>query len=435
MKVLVIGSGGREHALVWKLACSQKVKKIYIAPGNPGTGDWGENIPIEALDFSALAKFAREKGVDLAIVGPEEPLARGIVDYFQEKGLRIFGPDKKAAQLEGSKVFSKGFMKKYQIPTAEYEVFTDPEEAITYIKEKDFPIVIKAEGLAAGKGVIVAWTMEEALEGINSILVDKVYGSAGARIVVEEFLAGEEATILAFTDGKTIVPMLASQDHKQVFDNDQGPNTGGMGAYAPAPIVDEALMKRVFQEILQPTLKGLQEEGIDFKGVLYCGLMIKDGVPKVLEYNVRFGDPEAQVILPLLKTDLVEIAEAVIEGRLEELEIEWYDQKALCVVMASGGYPGEYVTGKEITGLEELSAREDIQVFQAGTKLEDGKLLTAGGRVLAVTAWGASFREVIEKAYAGVEKIKFPDAHFRRDIGGKIFKDREKYKQKSLREV
>jgi len=277
--------------------------------------------------------------------------------------------------------------------------------------------------------------MEEALEGINSILVDKVYGSAGARIVVEEFLAGEEATILAFTDGKTIVPMLASQDHKQVFDNDQGPNTGGMGAYAPAPIVDEALMKRVFQEILQPTLKGLQEEGIDFKGVLYCGLMIKDGVPKVLEYNVRFGDPEAQVILPLLKTDLVEIAEAVIEGRLEELEIEWYDQKALCVVMASGGYPGEYVTGKEITGLEELSAREDIQVFQAGTKLEDGKLLTAGGRVLAVTAWGASFREVIEKAYAGVEKIKFPDAHFRRDIGGKIFKDREKYKQKSLREV
>jgi len=423
LKVLVIGNGGREHALSWKLACSGKVKKIYIAPGNPGTGELGENIPIEALDFSALVKFARDEGVDLTFVGPEEPLVKGIVDRFQEEGLRIFGPNKEAARLEGSKVYSKWFMKKYQIPTAEYEVFDDAEEAIAYIKGKELPLVIKAEGLAAGKGVIVARTREEALAGVNSILVDKVYGSAGVRIVVEEFLTGEEATILAFTDGKTIVPMLVSQDHKQVYEKDQGPNTGGMGAYAPAPLVDQALMERVYREVLLPTLQGLQSEGIDYRGVLYCGLMIKDGVPKVLEYNVRFGDPEAQVILPLLKSDLVEIAEAVIEGRLEEREIEWHDKKSLCVVMASGGYPGEYATGKEITGLEEAGSLPDIQVFQAGTKWEGDKLLTAGGRVLAVTATGDSFEEVKEKAYRAVDKIYFPDFHVRRDIGWKIFRD------------
>lgn len=425
MKVLVIGSGGREHALTWKLACSGKVKKIFIAPGNPGTGELGENIPIEALDFSALVKFAREEGIDLTIVGPEEPLVKGIVDRFQEEGLRIFGPNQEAARLEGSKVYAKWFMKKYRIPTAEYEVFEDAEEAIEYIKGKELPLVIKAEGLAAGKGVIVARTLEEAVDGVNSILVDKVYGSAGIRIVVEEFLAGEEATILAFTDGKTIVPMLASQDHKQVYEKDQGPNTGGMGAYAPAPLVDEALMERVYREILLPTLRGLQGEGIDYRGVLYCGLMIKDGVPKVLEYNVRFGDPEAQVILPLLKTDLVEIAEAVIEGRLEKQQIEWHDKKALCVVMASGGYPGEYVTGKEISGLDKASSLPDIQVFQAGTKREGDRLLTAGGRVLAVTATGDTFKEVIEKAYEAVDQIYFPDFHVRRDIGWKIFKDQE----------
>ncbi|MFI5358424.1 MAG: phosphoribosylamine--glycine ligase [Halanaerobiales bacterium] len=425
MKVLVIGSGGREHALTWKLACSGKVKKIFIAPGNPGTGELGENIPIEALDFSALVKFAREEGIDLTIVGPEEPLVKGIVDRFQEEGLRIFGPNQEAARLEGSKVYAKWFMKKYRIPTAEYEVFEDAEEAIEYIKGKELPLVIKAEGLAAGKGVIVARTLEEAVDGVNSILVDKVYGSAGIRIVVEEFLAGEEATILAFTDGKTIVHMLASQDHKQVYEKDQGPNTGGMGAYAPAPLVDEALMERVYREILLPTLRGLQGEGIDYRGVLYCGLMIKDGVPKVLEYNVRFGDPEAQVILPLLKTDLVEIAEAVIEGRLEKQQIEWHDKKALCVVMASGGYPGEYVAGKEISGLDKASSLPDIQVFQAGTKREGDRLLTAGGRVLAVTATGDTFKEVIEKAYEAVDQIYFPDFHVRRDIGWKIFKDQE----------
>lgn len=423
MKVLVIGDGGREHSIVWKLARSSQVDKIYIAPGNPGTAELGENIAIDPMDFTALVSFVRERNIDLTIVGPEAPLVGGIVDFFREQGLKIFGPDKRAAQLEGSKVFSKRFMKKYQIPTAEYEVFDNAEKAIAYIKYKGLPIVVKAEGLAAGKGVIVAKTMTDAVAGVNSILIDKVYGSAGRRVVVEEFLTGEEATILAFTDGKTIVPMVASQDHKQVYDNDQGPNTGGMGAYAPAPGVDLSLQEKIYRELLLPTLYGLQKEGINYKGVIYFGLMIDAGEAKVLEYNVRFGDPEAQVILPLLKTDLLEIVDAVIDGTLEDLKIEWYEEKAISVVMASGGYPGRYVKGKKITGIELVSSMKDILVFQAGTRMEDGQLLTDGGRVLAVTATGDSFRKVMEKVYLAVEDIYFHGSHFRRDIGKKIFKD------------
>jgi len=422
MKVLVVGNGGREHCLVWKLAQSKYVDSLYTAPGNPGTGMFGENIGIDALDIDGLLKFALEKGIDLTFIGPEAPLVEGIVDRFEEAGLRVFGPTRKAALLEGSKVFSKGFMKRYGIPTAEYMTFDDAEEALDYIKKKGAPIVIKAEGLAAGKGVVVAKELSDAVEAVESMLIENKFGSSGERIVVEEYLEGEEATVLAFVDGETIVPMIPSQDHKQAYDDDRGPNTGGMGAYAPAPLVDERMMEKVKREILLPTLEGLKCEGIDYKGVLYTGILIKEGLAKVIEYNVRFGDPEAQVVLPLLKTDLVEIALAVIEGRLSELEIEWFEEKALCVIMASGGYPMKYKKGKLITGISEVDSREDILVFQAGTKLIEGDLYTDGGRVLAVTATGISFEEVIEKAYSGVERLYFPDYHIRRDIGFKALK-------------
>ncbi|NLM97829.1 MAG: phosphoribosylamine--glycine ligase [Halanaerobiaceae bacterium] len=422
MKILVVGNGGREHCLVWKIAQSKYVDRIYTAPGNPGTAEYGENVDIDGLDIDNLLKFALEKEIDLTFVGPEAPLVGGIVDRFQGAGLKAFGPVKNAAILEGSKVFAKGFMKKYGIPTAEYKVFNNAEEALEYIKDKGAPIVVKAEGLAAGKGVVVAKELSTAVEAVESMLIEKKFGSSGQRIVVEEYLEGEEATVLAFVDGKTIVPMIASQDHKQAYDEDRGPNTGGMGAYAPAPLVDEKMMEKVKREILFPTLEGLKSEGIDYKGVLYTGILIKDGSPKVIEYNVRFGDPEAQVVLPLLKTDLVEIALAVIEGSLSELEIEWFDKKALCVIMASGGYPMEYEKGKLISGIDKVDGRDDLLVFQAGTKLVDGELYTDGGRVLAVTAIGSSFMEVIEKAYSGVEKIYFPDFHIRHDIGHKALK-------------
>lgn len=419
MDVLVVGSGGREHTLVWKLAQSSKVKNIYTAPGNAGTEGHGENISIEASDIDGLLDFARSKEIDLTVVGPEAPLAMGIVDRFQEAGMRIFGPQQKAAQLESSKVFAKNLMKKNGIPTADYNVFTEPKKAISYIKKKETPIVVKAEGLAAGKGVIVAGSKKEALEAINEIMVEEKFGKAGERIVVEEYLAGEEATVLAFVDGDTIKPMVPSQDHKQVYDNDRGPNTGGMGAYAPAPVVDDKLLKRVYREILEPTVTALKQEGIIYRGVLYCGLMIKNGHPRVLEYNVRFGDPEAQVVLPLLETDLIEVIEAVLEGRLQDIDISWSDKKALCVIMASGGYPVKYEKYKEITGLDTVREKEDLMVFQAGTAIKNEKLVTAGGRVLAVTATGDNFKEVMEKAYSGVEDINFEDAHYRQDIGQK----------------
>ncbi|MFP4020997.1 MAG: phosphoribosylamine--glycine ligase [Halanaerobium sp.] len=422
MNILLIGSGGRENALAWKLAQSSRVEELYIAAGNPGTAEFGENLEFDENNQEALLEFAVKEKIDITLVGPEAPLAAGIVDLFEKQGLKVFGPNQSAARLESSKAFSKELMQKYQIPTAAYKSFTEAEKAVEYIKKKGAPIVVKASGLAAGKGVIVAQTEEEAVAAVETIMKDEKFGEAGEKVVIEEFLEGEEATILAFCDGKSIVPMIASQDHKPAYDGGRGPNTGGMGAYAPAPVVTEEIKKDFKTEIMEPTLKALQSEGLDFKGIIYFGLMIKGGKAKVLEYNVRFGDPEAQVVLALLETDLVEIMEAVIEGKLDQVEIKWKDQKALCVVMASGGYPVEYEKGKEITGIREAAELEDIIVFQAGTRLEAGKLLTAGGRVLAVTALGNSLQEVIDKAYAGVEKINFADFHIRNDIGQKALK-------------
>ncbi|MFW6273919.1 MAG: phosphoribosylamine--glycine ligase, partial [Halanaerobium sp.] len=376
MNILLIGSGGRENALAWKLAQSSRVEELYIAAGNPGTAEFGENLEFDENNQEALLEFAVKEKIDITVVGPEAPLAAGIVDLFEKHGLKVFGPNQSAARLESSKAFSKELMQKYQIPTAAYKSFTEAEKAVEYIKKKGAPIVVKASGLAAGKGVIVAQTEEEAVAAVETIMKDEKFGEAGEKVVIEEFLEGEEATILAFCDGKSIVPMIASQDHKPAYDGGRGPNTGGMGAYAPAPVVTEEIKEDFKTEIMEPTLKALQSEGLDFKGIIYFGLMIKGGKAKVLEYNVRFGDPEAQVVLPLLETDLVEIMEAVIEGKLDQVEIKWKDQKALCVVMASGGYPVEYEKGKEITGIKEAAADQDIIVFQAGTRLEAGKLLT-----------------------------------------------------------
>ena len=422
MNILLIGSGGRENALAWKLAQSSRVEELYIAAGNPGTSEFGENLEFDENNQEALLEFAIKEKIDITVVGPEAPLAAGIVDLFEDNNLKVFGPRKAGAQLESSKAFSKGLMQKYEIPTAAYRSFTEADKAVEYIKEKGAPIVVKASGLAAGKGVIVAQTVEEAVAAVETIMKDEKFGDAGEKVVVEEFLEGEEATILAFCDGKTIVPMIASQDHKPAYDGGKGPNTGGMGAYAPAPVVTDQIRKQFKREIMKPTLEALQSEGLNFKGIIYFGLMIKDGKAKVLEYNVRFGDPEAQVVLPLLETDLVDIMEAVLKGELDQIEIKWKPKKALCVVMASGGYPVEYQKGKEITGIREAAADQDIIVFQAGTRLEGNKLLTDGGRVLAVTALGDSFQEVIDKAYQGVEKIYFEDFHIRNDIGHKALK-------------
>lgn len=422
MKILLIGSGGREHALAWKLAQSEKVKELYIAAGNPGTAKYGQNLALAQNNQKELLKFALKEKIDITVVGPEVPLAAGIVDLFKQQGLQVFGPNQSAARLESSKTFAKNLMQKYQIPTAEYKSFSKAEQAAAYIKEKGAPIVVKASGLAAGKGVIVAQTEVEALTAVKTIMKDEKFGEAGEKVVIEEFLKGEEATILAFCDGQTIVPMLASQDHKAAYDGGKGPNTGGMGAYAPAPVVTDKIEKYFEIEIMEPTLKALQSEGIDFKGVIYFGLMIKDGRAKVLEYNVRFGDPEAQVILPLLETDLVDIMQAVFKQNLGQLKIKWKDQKALCVVMASGGYPVEYEKEKAISGVKEAEKAESIIVFQAGTRLEGEKLLTDGGRVLAVTALGNSFRDVIDKAYCGIEKINFEGSQIRTDIGLKALK-------------
>jgi phosphoribosylamine--glycine ligase len=422
MNILLIGSGGRENALAWKLAQSSRVEELYIAAGNPGTAAYGKNLEFDESNQEALLEFALKEKIDITVVGPEAALAAGIVDLFEEHGLKVFGPNQSAARLESSKAFSKELMQKYQISTAAYQSFTDAKKAAEYIRTKGAPIVVKASGLAAGKGVIVAQTEIEAVEAVESMMQDEKFGEAGAEVVIEEFLEGEEATILAFCDGQTIVPMIASQDHKPAYDGGKGPNTGGMGAYAPAPVVTKQIEEDFKTEIMEPTLKALQSEGLDFKGVIYFGLMIKDQKAKVLEYNVRFGDPEAQVVLPLLETDLIDIMEAVVDEKLDQLKIKWKDQKALCVVMASGGYPVEYEKGKEITGIKEAESAEDIIVFQAGTRLEGDKLLTDGGRVLAVTALGNSFGKVIEKAYSGVEKINFEDFHIRNDIGQKALK-------------
>jgi phosphoribosylamine--glycine ligase len=419
MKVLVVGGGGREHALVWKVAQSPKVTKIYAAPGNAGIAQLAECAPIKAEDIPELLSFARDKAVDLTIVGPEGPLSMGIVNEFEKAGLRIFGPSGNAAEIEASKRFSKDLMKKYHIPTAEYGVFTDKAAAEAYISEKGAPIVVKADGLAAGKGVVVAETVAEALKALDLIMYQKAFGTAGDRVVVEECLRGEEASFMAFTDGKAVVPMASSQDHKRVFDADKGPNTGGMGAYSPAPIVTKKLERKIMETIMVPTVRAMEKEGRLFKGVLYAGLMIHDSEVKVLEFNARFGDPETQPVMARLDTDLIEIIEAILAGNLAKIDIKWKPESAVCVVMASGGYPGKYEKGKEIKGLEKAAERKNVMVFHSGTSIKNSKIVTDGGRVLGVTGLGAVVAAAIDTAYAGVQEISFDGAHYRRDIGAR----------------
>ncbi len=421
-KVLVIGSGGREHALCWKLSQSSKVKEVFCAPGNAGISQHATCVPIKASDIDGLAAFAREKGIDVTIVGPEAPLADGLVDRFAQEGLTVFGPSQKAAEIESSKVFTKDLMTKAGVPTGAYEVFTDPDKARAYIRKKGVPIVLKADGLAAGKGVIVARTMEEAEDAVDLILVQKAFGAAGERLVVEECLEGEEASFMAITDGKTVLPLATSQDHKPVFDNDQGPNTGGMGAYSPAPVVTEDLFQRIMDEIMRSTIDAMAKEGRPYQGVLYAGLMIEDHEPKVLEFNCRFGDPEAQPILMRMRTDLMDVIEAALEGRLDELNLEWDPRACVCVVMASGGYPGSYEKGKVIHGLDEVAKMDDVMVFHAGTAREGDDYVTAGGRVLGVTALGDTIEDAIRRAYEAVEKISWEGVHYRTDIGKKALK-------------
>jgi len=426
MKVLVIGSGGREHALVWKIMQSPKVSQIYCAPGNAGISKLAQCINIDANSIEKLVDFAQEEKIDLTVVGPELALSKGIVNEFNRKDLRIFGPSREAAEIESSKVFSKHLMKKYNIPTANYEVFQNSKEALNYIKQQTFPLVIKADGLAAGKGVFIVENMVQARDALDALMEEKKFGEAGRKVIIEEFLEGEEVSILAFCDGKTVVPMVSSQDHKKIFDNDQGPNTGGMGAYSPVPFYPNEFKKTVLEEILKPTVKGLQSERREYRGVLYAGLVLTEEGPKVLEFNARFGDPETQVVLPRLKTDLVDILNAVIDGSLHKINIEWEDNAVVCVVVASGGYPGKYQKGKVISGLERLENMKGIIVFHAGTKFQDGKIITSGGRVLGITAWDNTISKAKEKAYEGVEKIYFEDMYYRKDIAAKAIKEKDK---------
>ena len=419
MKVLVVGGGGREHALVWKIAQSPRVTKIYCAPGNAGISEQATIVPIKANDLNGLLEFALKEEIDLTIVGPEEPLTKGIVDLFESKGLSIFGSNQRAAKIEGSKAFAKEMMKKYCIPTASYEIFDDHKEAIAYIRRHGTPIVVKADGLAAGKGVIVCKTVEEAIQSVERIMVDKIFGEAGNRVVVEECLVGEEASYIAFTDGKVILPMASSQDHKPIFDRDEGPNTGGMGAYSPAPVVTDQVHEKILERVLRPIIQGMGEEGRPYKGVLYAGLMIHDGHPEALEFNARFGDPETQPVLMRMKGDIIPILEACIKGNLSQYQIEWDSRASVCVVMASKGYPGNYEKGKTIHGLKEVSQMKDVFVFHAGTALKDGQVITNGGRVLGVTGLGEDISRAIEKTYEAVKKIAWDGVHYRKDIGKK----------------
>ncbi len=422
MKVLVIGGGGREHAIVWKLAQSKKVEKIYCCPGNAGISELAECVDISVNDHEGLVNFAKYEWIDMTIVGPEAPLSKGIVDVFEKRGLRIMGPTKAAAEIEASKVFAKEFMKKYNIPTAEYRVFTSYLHAEEYVRMKGAPIVIKADGLAAGKGVIVAKTVDEAIEALKKIMKERVFGDAGERVVVEECLTGEEASYLVFTDGDTILPMASSQDHKRVFDNDEGPNTGGMGAYSPAPVVTPEVEEKIIEKVMKPAIRGLKREGRKYRGVLYAGLMIKEGEPYVLEFNCRFGDPETQPLLTRLNTDLLEIAMAITEGRLSTMMLEWKPEASVCVVAASGGYPGSYEKGKPIKGLDRVKELEDVVVFHAGTAFKDGQIVTSGGRVLGVTALGKDIRQARDRAYQALGMIEFEGMHYRKDIGLKALK-------------
>lgn len=424
MRVLLIGGGGREHALAWKLVQSLKVEKLYAAPGNPGMAllQKCECINLNVDDLEGVADYAEEKSIDLTVVGPEAPLVAGIADVFKRRGLPVFGPSKAAAQLEGSKAFSKELMAKYDIPTAFFKICEDIDTAKAYVEEKGAPIVVKADGLAAGKGVVVAMTKQEALDAIDEMMGDHKFGAAGARLVLEEYMEGEEASLLAFTDGKTVVPMIAAQDHKRVFDGDEGPNTGGMGTYAPAPVMTDILRLKATELILKPVVEAMAKEGTPYQGCLYAGLMIKGESVKVVEFNCRFGDPETQVVLPLLDGDLAEIMLACATGTLDKVDVAWHNKAAVCVVMASGGYPESYEKGKEITGLNDAEADKNVVVFHAGTKESEGKIVTSGGRVLGVTAVDSSIKSARDRAYAAVEKIAFEKNFYRKDIAWRALK-------------
>ncbi len=425
MNILVVGQGAREHALAWKLVLSPRVARVWVAPGNGGTaaeGDKISNVSLSENDFTALIDFAQREEIGLTIVGPEVPLAAGIVDAFQSAGLRCFGPTAAAAQVEASKAFAKAFMARHHIPTAHYAVFTDYEQALDYLHQTDYEMVVKASGLAAGKGVIVPNSLEEAETALRQTMSERAFGAAGDEVVIEERLYGQEASVLAFCDGQTVVPMPAAQDYKPIFDGDQGPNTGGMGAYAPAPLVTPALYNEIVRTILQPAVDGLQAEGAPFVGILYAGLMITKAGPRLLEFNCRFGDPETQVILPLLENDLVDILEATLDEALDQVDVRWRSGAATTVVAASEGYPGSYLKGQQISGLNEASVLDGVAVFHAGTKrLTDGSLVTNGGRVLAVTGIGDDLRQAISRAYEGIAQINFQGMYFRRDIGTKAF--------------
>lgn len=416
MKILVIGNGGREHALVWKIAQSPRVTKLYCAPGNAGIEQLATCVAIQADDVAGLKAFVVSEKIDLTVVGPEAPLAAGIADEFRKAKLKIFGPTRAAAQLESSKTFSKELMARHHIPTASSQSFTSLEPALEYLDRQRAPIVVKADGLAQGKGVVVATTLEQARQALIDMLEKKTFGQSGSRVVIEEFLDGEELTIMAFTDGNTVVPMLPAQDHKRVGDGDTGPNTGGMGAYAPAPLGTPALCTAVLEQVLRPVVAAMSKAGSPFAGVLYAGLMIVKGKPYVLEFNARFGDPETEVILPLLKTDLVDVLEAVVEHRLDQLTVEWHNRSAVCVVMTSGGYPGAYPTGVPIAGLPEKVLSGDVLVYHAGTKRQGRDVVTAGGRVLGITGVGAHFQDAMQRAYEMVRMISFDGCHYRSDI-------------------
>lgn len=421
MKILMVGSGGREHALIMKLLESPKVEKIYCAPGNGGISAYAECFDVDACDIEGMLNLAKRLAVDLVFVAPDDPLALGMVDAFEEAGFKTFGPNKAAAQIEASKIFSKNFMKKHNIPTAEYEVFEDYDLAEKYIENLDkFPVVLKADGLALGKGVLICQDKKVALEGLKTLMVDRKMGKAGDKIVIEEFLTGPEVSVLAFTDGKTICPMVSSKDHKRALDNDKGLNTGGMGTIAPNPYYSEEMHEKCFNDIFMPTVDGMRKEGRSFKGCLYFGLMLTKDGPKVIEYNARFGDPEAQVVLPMLKTPLIDLVMAVIDENLEKIKIENYDGAAACVMIASGGYPVEYKKGYEISGLDDkgqLKDSEDVFIYHSGTKKENGKYLTNGGRVLGVVSKAKDLNTALDKVYKAIENISFDKMHYRKDIG------------------
>lgn len=419
MNILVIGSGGREHAICWKLKQSPALKRLYCAPGNGGIGRIAECVNIAAEDIDGLLKFALEKKIDLTVVGPEVSLVKGIVDVFSTKGLKIFGPSKEAAQLEGSKIFSKEFMHRCNIPTAVYKIFDAPGPALEFLSKAQFPLVVKADGIAAGKGVYVCSQLKEAQTAIDDMMVAKIFGQAGARVLIEECLTGQEASVLAICDGKHFLVLPTAQDHKRIFDEDIGPNTGGMGAFSPNPLIDVKLLDQIIARIIEPAVRGMYREGAPFKGVLYAGIMLTADGPKTLEFNARFGDPETQCILPRLKTDLVEILLAACDGRLNALTVKWDERPCVCVVVASGGYPGPYTNGYAISGLD-APAGDDTVVFHAGTKNDGGAIVTSGGRVLGVTSLGTTLEKARAQAYEMVEKISFEHMFFRRDIGHKV---------------